>query len=253
MITLKNVSVSYRDKLAVKNISLDLSADTHCIIGPNGSGKTSLLKAIANLIDFEGEILINGADVKVLDRKEYAKMVSMLQQNSHSFYDFTVYDTVMLGRYAHQKNKLFSNNSNDDKIQVESCLETLGLLEIRNKLITELSGGQLQRVFLARVLAQEPQVILLDEPTNHLDLKHQIELIEYLKNWAKVDGRQVIGIFHDLNLAKAFSNNFVLLKDGEVVSTGRVGLEINREILESTYGIDVIEFIQTSLEGWKKY
>lgn len=253
MIALKNVSVHYRDKLAVKNIRLHLSESTHCIIGPNGSGKTSLLKAIANLIDFDGEIAINGANVKMLDRKELSKMVSMLQQNAHGNYDFTVFDTVMLGRYAHQKNKLFSNNSMNDKNQVEKCLETLGLMEIKNKLITELSGGQLQRVFLARVLAQEPQVILLDEPTNHLDLKYQIELIEYLKKWADGDGRQVIGVFHDLNLAKAFSNNFVLMKDGEVVRVGSVGSEISREILESTYGIDVVEFMQKSYKNWENY
>lgn len=248
MITLKDVSVSYRDNCAVKNVSLNLSEKTHCIIGPNGSGKTSLLKAIANLIDFDGEISIKDFNVKLLDRKELSKMVSMLQQNSSGYYDFTVYDTVMLGRYAHQENKFLSNNSTDDQILVESCLETLGLLEIKNKLITELSGGQLQRVFLARVLVQEPQVILLDEPTNHLDLKHQIELIDYLKNWANGGGRQVIGVFHDLNLAKAFSENFILMKDGEVV-----GSEISREILHSTYGIDVIEFIQKSHEGWKNY
>lgn len=251
MITLKNVSVRYRDKQAVKNISLDLSESTYCIIGPNGSGKTSLLKAIANLIDFDGDIFMNRTNVKVVDRKELSKMVSMLQQNAHPNYDFTVFDTVMLGRYVHQKNTFFSNNSTNDKRQVEKCLEALDLMEMKNKSITALSGGQLQRVFLARVLVQEPQIILLDEPTNHLDLKHQIELIEYLKEWASEKDRQVIGIFHDLNLAKAFSNNFILMKDGEVVRIGGVCSDITREILESTYGIDVIEFIQQSLKSWE--
>lgn len=250
MIQVENVSVKYGDKTAVRNVSVDLTKGNFCIIGPNGSGKTSLLKAIAKLVAFEGEITIGGKNILSIHTNEFAKMISMMQQISTSYYDFTVFDTVLLGRYAHRKSGIF-NTSKNDKEAVMQCLDRLDLLAYRNKHITELSGGQLQRVFLARTLVQEPKIILLDEPTNHLDMKYQIELIEYLKKWSSTGNRQVIGVFHDLNIARHFSENFILMKNGEIVRTGKLRSEIDSETLKSTYGIDVVKFMQESFEGWK--
>lgn len=130
------------------------------------------------------------------------------------------------------------------------AIEKVGLMDIKDTLISELSGGQLQRVFLAKAFAQDPEVILLDEPTNHLDLKYQIEILEYLKSWAKTKNRIIIGVFHDLNLVNLFSENVVLLSNGKIIEKGNpknVFLENN---LQEVYNINIKQFMINSLQKW---
>lgn len=130
------------------------------------------------------------------------------------------------------------------------AIEKVGLMDIKDTLISELSGGQLQRVFLAKAFAQDPEVILLDEPTNHLDLKYQIEILKHLKSWAKTKNRIIIGVFHDLNLVNLFSENVVLLSNGKIVEKGNpknVFLENN---LQEVYNINIKQFMINSLQKW---
>lgn len=130
-------------------------------------------------------------------------------------------------------------------------IEKVGLSDIKDKLITELSGGQMQRVFLARVFAQDPDIILLDEPTNHLDLKNQIDLLENLEQWIKTKNKIVVGVLHDLNLVQYFADNILMLKDGQVVSYGPPQKVLNDPILDELYGINIKSFMIDILRKWE--
>ena len=131
-----------------------------------------------------------------------------------------------MGRYAHCKG-WFGSLDKTDKTAIESVIDTLNLDDMRNELISELSGGQLQRVFLARTLAQDPKIILLDEPTNHLDSKNQITLLDHLATWVKEKERAIIAVFHDLNLARQYSNTAALMAEGTIAAQGTAELVYN--------------------------
>ena len=252
MLNLYNVSVGYGEGDVVKNISLDLKPGQKLsVIGPNGCGKTTLLKAIANILPFKGDILFDGKSVRKMKSREIAVKIAMLSQMSGMYFSYSVFETVMMGRYLHIKDKLLGLPSESDRQQVMQCLKMVGLEDEKDKEITKLSGGQLQRVFLARTLAQDPDIILLDEPTNHLDLKHQIELIEYLKLWVSDGRRAVIGVLHDINLAMRLADNLLIMKDGSIQAYGRTSEIISDGILEETYEINVAQHMRESLKIWE--
>jgi iron complex transport system ATP-binding protein len=209
------------------------------------------LKAAANLLPFRGEIQIDGNPVKKMKHREISLKIALLSQTSGIYFSYNVFDTVMMGRYLHIKDKILGLPSEDDKSYVAHCLEAVNLINEKDKEITRLSGGQLQRVFLARTLAQEPDIILLDEPTNHLDLKYQIELVEYLKKWALTGNRMVIGVLHDINLAMRLSDNIMVMKNGETQAHGKVSEVITDSLLEKVYEIDVARYMRESLQKWE--
>ena len=251
MLTLKNICAGYGGPDVVKDISLLVKSNENVsIIGPNGCGKTTLLKAVANLLPFRGDIDIDGKSVRQMRHKEVSLKISMLSQTSEIYFTYSVFDTVMMGRYLHIKDKFFGRPSEEDIKCVMDCLEAVNMIEEKDKEITKLSGGQLQRVFLARTLAQEPVIILLDEPTNHLDLKSQVELIEYLKKWAAEGSRTVVGVLHDINLAMRLSDNLMIMKDGRTQAFGRTDEVMTGSMLESVYEIDVVRYMMESLEKW---
>ena len=169
MLEVKNVCCGYNGIDIVKQVSFNINrGENLCIVGPNGCGKSTLLKAISNLISFNGEIKLDGKNINALKRKELATKIALMTQSSNIQFPYTIFETVALGRYAHL-NSIFSRLSKKDEEVINESLKMVGLLDIKDKLISELSGGQLQRVFLARAFSQDPEVILLDEPTNHLD------------------------------------------------------------------------------------
>jgi iron complex transport system ATP-binding protein len=172
MLTLKNVSAGYNGYDVISNINLSVGeSENLCILGPNGCGKTTLIKTIAGIIPHKGIIKIDNLDLSSMKRTDVAKKIAVMSQISTIYFSYTVYETVLLGRYLHMKGRAFKEPSDKDKEYADKCLKAVDLLSLKNKQISTLSGGQLQRVYLARTLAQEPSIILLDEPTNHLDLK----------------------------------------------------------------------------------
>jgi iron complex transport system ATP-binding protein len=252
MLTLRNVSAGYNGVDAVKRISLSVNAGENLsIIGPNGCGKTTLLKAIANIMPFTGDIELDGKSIRNMKHRDIAVKIAMLSQITGMYFSYSVYETVMMGRYLHIKDKLLGLPSDEDKAHVIRCLEAVNLLGEKDREITQLSGGQIQRVFLARTLAQEPEIILLDEPTNHLDLKYQIELVEYLKQWAVEGNRAVIGVMHDINLALRLSDNMMVMKDGSVQAYGKAKEIVTAGLLERTYEVDVVRYMLESLKVWE--
>ncbi len=251
MLEVSNLCCRYDDIDIIKNISFKVERGRNlCIVGPNGCGKSTLLKSLANIIDYRGSVKIENKEVSKFDRKELATKVALMSQITQIYFPYTIYETVALGRYAHS-NKLFNILGSKDKKIILESIEKVGLLEEKDKLISELSGGQLQRVFLARTFAQDPDVILLDEPTNHLDLKYQIELLKHLSTWAKDNDKIVIGVLHDLNLVHYFSDDVCLLNDGEIVAYGNSKEVFDGDNLKDIYGIDVKEFMLEVLEKWK--
>ena len=252
LIKLQSVCAGYNNVQILKNISFSvLAGESICILGQNGSGKTTLLKTLAGLLDYSGDIFLNGNNLKRLNRKQIAKKIAVLSQISSIYFSYSVYDTVMLGRYAQNNDGVFFTISKADTVCVEKCLHAVDIWHLRNRQINTLSGGQLQRVYLARTLAQEPDVILLDEPTNHLDIKNQIELIVFLKSLIKNENKSVIGVFHDINLAMQFADKIIFLKDGNIKTFGTKEETATPQIFQEIYGIDVVSWMQKSLEIWK--
>lgn len=248
MIEVNNLSFSYdyNNKKILKNISFKLFENERlCIIGPNGSGKTTLLKCLCNILDFQGSVFINNKNIKDI---EVYKSVSFLSQSSEIYFDYNVFDTIMLGRYANFKDKLLSIPSKEDKEFVFECLEKLNIIHLKDKLINRLSGGELQKVFLARAFAQNPKIILMDEPTNHLDLNSQIELIYNLKEWVNKDFRSIIAVMHDINNALNFADKILLLHKGEIIYFGDIE-NFNLELLNNIYNINVVEYMRNSLKN----
>jgi iron complex transport system ATP-binding protein len=252
VIEVKNLSAGYGAGDVIKGISFNAArGESLCILGPNGCGKSTLLKSIARIISYRGEVMLEGRDTGSFARKELAKKIALLGQTAQICFPYTVRETVSLGRYAYAQGFL-KNLSRDDEAIIDDTIKKLDIGDIEDRMIDELSGGQLQRVFLAKTLAQNPDLILLDEPTNHLDLKNQIELLRYLKGWVKENNKTVIGVFHDLNLVHHFGDTALLLSGGGSAACGGVEQTLNGETLQMVYGIDIRGFMLESLEKWGK-
>ncbi|WP_017210254.1 ABC transporter ATP-binding protein [Clostridium beijerinckii] len=251
MLELKNFSCGYDKIDIIKNITFKAKrGEILCIVGPNGCGKSTLLKAIGRLIEYEGTLTFDSKDIKNLPVKEFAKHIALMTQSNNVYFPYTVYETVALGRYAYLKGALSSLSKEDDLIIMEA-IKSVGLIDSKDKLISELSGGQLQRVFIAKAFAQDPEIILLDEPTNHLDLKYQIEILEYLNLWAKENNKIVIAVLHDLNLSNLFGEKIILLSHGEIVSQGTPKEVFLEDNLKNVYNIDVKNFMISALKQWQ--
>ena len=251
MIEINNLYSGYENIDIIKNISININkGENLCIIGPNGCGKSTLLKTIANIIDYRGHIKIDNLEVSSLNRKNLAKKIGLMSQISQIYFPYSVYDSVSIGRYAYNNN-LFGLSKKDKEIILD-CIDKVGLIDYKDKMINELSGGQLQRVFLAKVFAQDPDIILLDEPTNHLDLKHQIELLENLNKWTKENNKIVIAVLHDLNLVQYIADNVLLLNDGIMIKYGKVNEVLKDDVLKRVYGLDIREFMVKILKKWEQ-
>ncbi len=196
-----------------------------------------------------GSMELMGSNLRTLPIRQRAQKMALMSQFSPATFDYTVYEAVMLGRYAHQASGLLSGESAADRRAVEESLRLTGTWVLREHLVTRLSGGQLQRVFLARTFAQEPKAILLDEPTNHLDLRYQVELIESLKAWSAAGGRCVVGVFHDMNLALSFADTVLLLDHGQIQSLSSID-DFDLSLLDQLYHMDVRGHMLASLQRW---
>lgn len=252
MLKVEHLSCGYGGPPVVRDVSFRVAeGERLCVLGPNGCGKTTLLRALEGLLPCEGEVTVTGTGLWELSPRQRARKLAMMSQFSPAAFDYTVYETVMLGRYAHQTGGPLAGESGTDRRAVEESLRLTGCWELRDRLVTRLSGGQLQRVFLARTFAQEPQVILLDEPTNHLDLRCQVELMESLKAWTAAGGRCVVGVLHDISLALSFADRVLLLEEGRAVYCASAE-EMDLALLDRLYGMDVGGHMRATLRRWEE-
>lgn len=251
LLTVEHLSCGYGKTPVIRDLSFQVEAGERlCILGPNGCGKTTLLRALSGVISWQGRVEADGLPLDKLSPRQRAKKIALMSQFSRTVFDYTVYETVMLGRYAHHSGLPFAADTEADHKAVEEALRLADAWELRERMVTKLSGGQLQRVFLARVFAQSPQIILLDEPANHLDLRSQAELIGSLQNWTADGERCVLGVFHDISLALSFADTALLLAQGSALAYGPVE-ELDLRLLDGLYGLDVRRYMKTLLGRWK--
>ena len=253
MLKLEQVRAGYDGAEVLHGISFELATGENLAVnGPNGCGKTTLLRAIMALMPYSGSITLDGQPIAGRGRRDIARKIALMGQMPTMQAGYSVRETVLLGRYAHSRPGLLGRVTTEDSRAVDEALAAVGLENLGDRDIGTLSGGQLQRVFVAKTLAQDPQVILLDEPTNHLDLCHQVELISYLKAWSQVGGRSVIGVLHDINLAMLFSHKILLMKSGETVAFGDRETVLSATLLQAVYGMDVAAYMKESLARWQE-
>jgi len=223
LVELDKVSFSYTHKIPyscffIKDLDLKIGrGEFISIIGPNGSGKSTLLKMLSGIIrPSSGQIMLRRKNYKDYSRKELARTISYVPQNTLTVFPFTVFEIVLMGRNPYMN--YFGFEREDDIRIAERSLEQVGISSLRNEPVNEISGGEAQRAFIARALAQEPELILLDEPNTHLDLKHQISVFNLLAELNKTSQTTVIAVSHDLNLAGNFSRRIVIMNEGMIHS-----------------------------------
>jgi len=234
ILSVDGVEFAYRSRKVLNNIKFEVKrGEVVSILGVNGAGKSTLLKCINKILKPKrGTILIDNFDIRQLDNLELAKKVGYVPQRAEGNY-MTVFDAVLLGRKPHIKWEV-----SDRDIEItHKVLKLLNLEDYALRYTNELSGGELQKVIIARALVQEPQILLLDEPTNNLDLKNQLEVMRIIRDISKSQNIASIVVMHDLNLALRYSDKFIMLKDGVIYAEG--GKEIiNPENIRAVYGVD---------------
>ncbi len=251
VLKVQDVGVRYGNRDIVQHINFEVNeGEWLMIVGPNGAGKSTLINAIAQGTDYEGHIFFNQKDVSKMRQSQIALCMGVLLQNHHVGYSFTVEEVVNLGRYAHSHG-IFSAPGEEDLSQVEYALQLTGMSELRKQSILTLSGGELQRTFLAQLLAQNPPLLILDEPANHLDLIYQKQVFELISKWVKQAGRSVISVVHDLSLAKAYGTHALLMDKGMSVAYGEVTQVLNRDNLHTVYAMDVYSWLHSMMQYWQ--
>ena len=236
-IKIKNLEFSYGKKVILNDINLSFDKGKfYSVIGPNGSGKSTFIKNISKiLVPKGGSVFIDKRDISKFNNKELAQTMSVIPQDILIEYDFTVFDIVMMGRSPYKRR--FSDFNIDDEKIVEKYMKATNTWCLKDKLVTELSGGETQRVIAARALTQETDIILLDEPTSHLDIQYQVEFLKIFKNLKM--HKVIIAVLHDLNLASIFSDEIILINKGEVVSKGTPWKVITKENIKDVYNLEV--------------
>ncbi len=239
MIDVNSVSFRYLKDWVLQDISFQVGKGEFIgVIGPNGSGKSTLLKILYRLLSPQkGEVHFEFVPLKKMSRKDIAKKIAVVAQETYPLFPFRVMEIVLMGRSPYLGHLMFE--SERDLEIAKKAMEWTEILPISERPIDELSGGERKRVFIARALAQEPEVILLDEPTANLDIHHQIEFLDLILSLNRERGLTIIMASHDLNLASEFCDRLILLQKGGVYQIGTPGEVITRENIESVYGCGV--------------
>jgi iron complex transport system ATP-binding protein len=233
-IAVEDLHFNYPSKQVLKGLEFNVNkGELIGIVGSNGSGKSTLIKCINKILNpKQGKIMIESQDLKNLDYKDISRCMAYVPQSIPNDFSSTVFETVLMGRKPHIN---FKPNEEDFNKTAE-ILSSLGIVDISMDPVNELSGGQRQKVFIARAIAQEPKIILLDEPTANLDMKHQLEAMQIIKQLSKQDVSVIIAI-HDINLAAKYCDRFIMLKNGEIHEAGDKEV-LHKENIKEVYGID---------------
>lgn len=234
-IEIQSLEFSYNGFPVLKNINENIDKGEFVgVVGPNGSGKSTLLRCLDRILKPKhGKIFLNSKNIRKLSRNDLARQIAYVPQKESNTFPATVFDTVLMGRKPH----INWMPVKKDLDITSKVIEMLDLTDIAFKDINQLSGGQRQRVFIARALAQQPEVLLLDEPTANLDLRHQMEVMNILKSLTNKDITIIIAI-HDLNMALQYCNKLIMLKDGEIFAKGGKDI-ITTDTIEKLYDIKV--------------
>jgi iron complex transport system ATP-binding protein len=235
----QKMNFSYAEKKVIEDVSFAVDkGQMTAIIGPNGSGKTTLLKLInGSLLPDSGEIYV-GEKSTQYKRKEIARKVAIVPQETSAVFPFFVEEIVLMGRFPHLGNYRFENRQ-DYKI-VHEAMEKTDTLDFARRRFNELSAGERQRVLIARALAQKPEILLLDESTVFLDLKHQLRFLTLLKQLNRDDGLTIVFVTHDINLAAQHADKIILLYSGKIYAIGNPAEVISARNIKEVYEVDVL-------------
>jgi iron complex transport system ATP-binding protein len=251
MLEVRNLTVQYGSLKIIDKVSFSVNEGQWLMIaGPNGAGKSTIINAISQGAPYTGEVYFNNKNIERYKPHERGKIVGILAQNNFTNYSFTVQEIIRLGRYSYAPG-IFSRQSEEDERHISEAIEMTGLGPLLNQSVLTLSGGELQRVFLAQLFAQNPRILMLDEPTNHLDLLYQKQIFALIQQWLKTPGRAVISVVHDLSLAKAYGRQALLLDRGKLKASGEIGQVLTAKNLEAVYSMDVYAWMRNKLEQWE--
>jgi iron complex transport system ATP-binding protein len=239
MIEVNSVSFRYHEDWVLQDVSFRVEKGEFVgVIGPNGSGKTTLLKVLYRLLSPQkGEILLELVPMKRMDRIDIAKRIAVVAQETHLLFPFSVLETVLMGRSPHLGHLMFE--SEKDLEIAKRAMEWTKVLSFSERSMDELSGGERKRVFIARALAQEPEVILLDEPTANLDIHHQMDFLDLILTLNRERGLTIVMASHDMNIASEFCDRLILLQGGRIYKIGTPHDVITKENIEKVYGCEV--------------
>ena len=238
MLSLHDISCAFGKKDILHDINLEIEEGSfYAIMGANGCGKTTLLRCIANLIKpTHGTVTIQDRNVNDYSARELAQTLSLVRQHPQTDFEFSAFETVLMGRNPYQRR--LQNESQADWDIVEQCMKQTNTWHLRFALSSEMSGGELQRVMMARALAQQTPIMLLDEPISNLDIEHQLEIMELLRNINRTQHKTILVVIHDLNLALHYCSQLLLLDNHSVCYQGPIAKGLTKENILKVFHVN---------------
>ena len=237
MLTVKDLSYRIGEQEILKNVQAHFrQGRMTAIVGPNGSGKSTLLSFLSRDKPSSGQVFLQGRDVSAIEGSEYAKLVAVLPQQRETIADFMVKDVVVMGRFPYKQG--FRDYTEEDRRIAAEAMEQAGVSSMAERRISHMSGGEIQRVMIAKTLAQRSQLVLLDEPTNHLDVKYKLALMKTLQAYEGT----VVMVLHDLSLAVAFCHDVIMMKKGSIVKQGAAGEVLEPGLLQEVFGVPFVRY-----------
>ena len=237
IVEVKNLSWAIGGKKILDNVNASFAeGKITAIIGANGSGKSTLMSFLSKTRRSMNSVYFRGEDVDKISAEDYALEVSVLPQRQSTVADFRVKDVVIMGRFPYKKK--FRDYTAEDRRITRRAMERVGILDMSERKLSQMSGGEVQRVLIAKALAQEPELILMDEPTNHLDVKYKLALMKTLRDY----GKTVIIVLHDLSLAIQYCDEVVVMAEGRVLIQGNATEVMQPDLLEKIFGVPFVKF-----------
>lgn len=237
ILKVERLSYSYSDSAFKALDGLSFSVEpgmTVGIIGPNGSGKTTLMKSLLSVLDYEGSVKISGTEVKSFPRRRLARIIGVVAQEFNPAYDMTALEIVRMGRTPHTG--FLGEMKREDLESVDRAFDELGISHLKERMFYSMSGGERQMVYAAKVMAQDPRILLLDESTAHLDLGNSQQLLAKVKRFSEREGKTVLATFHDINQASVFSDMLIVMKSGKIIDYGKPENVLSERMIREVYG-----------------
>ena len=236
---IQNLDWNYGSQRVLNNLNFNIEKGKfYTILGTNGSGKTTLAKIITKSLEIDSDkIFLISEDLSKMNNKQTAKRIATVPQNTIVDFDFSVMDIVLMGRAPYLRR--FQSETSYDLEIAKNAMKKTNTWHLKDKKIDEISGGERQRVIIARAITQDTEILILDEPISNIDIHHQIQLLDVLKNLNKEKNITIITILHDLNLAAQYSDEIILLSEGEIVTIGNPQEVLTKEVIKEVYNIKV--------------